>query len=86
MSTATNRPDGSPEAAGSEDLLPCPFCGAKVRVGKNARGWWIVRCNNWRCRVEPSTVGRIYPEEAVADWQIRMPPNAQRERPAEDER
>lgn len=54
----------------SAELLPCPFCGAKVATEDQFGNEWWVQCTDLDCG---RSDGRIYdtPAEAIAAWNRR---------------
>lgn len=52
------------------DLLPCPFCGAKAKLGGKNYGWWFVSCSNSKCE---SIVGSFVSDKKAAEiWNTRI--------------
>lgn len=55
-----------------ERLKPCPFCGARVALIHNERGWSVM-CDNDDCKVLPETADTFGTEQAALDaWNTRI--------------
>lgn len=56
-----------------KQLKPCPFCGKKAAVVKFAvQGYFVAGCSNAvGCGVNPMTLPRETPEEAMEIWNSR---------------
>lgn len=56
-------------------LKPCPFCGGKAELMKNAfwpsTDWWYVTCGNPHCGVHAETSDRPTLQEAAENWNKR---------------
>ena len=53
----------------SEKLTPCPFCGGKAKIYRNAYSMYYVECQNEEC--EATIFGGTTPTEAVRAWNRR---------------
>lgn len=54
-------------------LMPCPFCGESPRlifVGGDINKW-IVECDNYKCRIQPSTDYHRFKNVVVREWNRR---------------
>jgi hypothetical protein len=54
----------------SEELKPCPFCGAKPHVRRNS-GLFSVICNDFLCPVRPNMRWLNTLKDAIAAWNTR---------------
>ena len=56
-------------------LKPCPFCGGKAELMKNAfwpsTDWWYAACSNLDCGILVQTADRLTPQEAAKLWNRR---------------
>jgi len=66
----------------TEPLLPCPFCASAGSIELDDNEWWYVRCPNGNC---PAFNSNPYDTkaEAIAAWNTRAVPVAQRKGPEE---
>jgi Lar family restriction alleviation protein len=58
---------------GSEELLPCPFCGGRANVYKNEVDFitkWSVGCGDCNCNMD---VCEDTPADAAVEWNTRAP-------------
>ena len=75
------------------DLLPCPFCGGKAKIGPEhpeleGDAWTQVHCANAECAVDPSVecFEDGHKESAIRIWNTRAPMLAQAGDDIEDQR
>lgn len=67
----------------SEELKPCPFCGADAVVEHGDASYWVSPCCPGSCTVELETSWFDTREEAIAAWNTRPVEDALRTRIAE---
>lgn len=57
-----------------KELLPCPFCGARVEIDEfssRSSKHYRIRCVNRECRVKDYELRSPTLEEAIMDWNTR---------------
>lgn len=57
----------------SVELKPCPFCGESPRLKfiKNNINKWVIGCDNYKCRIQPSTDYHRLKNIVVREWNRR---------------
>lgn len=65
---------------GNNELLPCPFCGAEARLGRNPFiDGFQVRCDNFECDPMPLTVIHDTRAGAIEAWNTRAETRPERD-------